>query len=497
MRSSGRTAAILLALGLLAAGCAKEADNPVGVGDTTTTEAGGTTTVAGGPDGFVPVPISWDDCGGVECTTLDVPLDYSDPEGDTIEIYVTRVPARGERYGALFTNPGGPGASAADYAPGLASVLPSDVTEHYDIVGVDPRGIGGSTPMDCGVDATDLYGVDPTFETAADEAAYRSISEDYVADCAAKYTDLLPHVGTSDVARDMDAVRAAMGDDQLSYLGSSYGTAIGQEYAHLFPARVDKMIIDAVVELGADGLEQAADQAQGFELGLQRFADDCQASGACETRGDIIAAVERVLALAEKPGGIPAPTADRPAGPGEANLGIGYALYSESLWPELDAALADALAGDGSGLVEMADGYIGFGDFEVYFAVSCLDAPWPTGDPDAFFAAGKEAAKDSPHFGEALVNDYVRCAYWPVAPKPVVATSAPGAPPILVISTTNDPVTPYEAGVRVAETLQSGVLITNEGDGHGVASDGKPCIDDLVTDYLVNDVVPEDGTTCK
>jgi pimeloyl-ACP methyl ester carboxylesterase len=294
----------------------------------------------------------------------------------------------------------------------------------------------------------------------------------------------------------MDAVRAAMGDDQLSYLGFSYGTAIGQVYADLFPDRVRSMVLDGVLELGPSGLELADEQAAGFETALERFVEYCDAAEGCEIAGESLQAVEEVLALAEEPGGIPAPDADRPAGPGEANLGISYALYSQSLWGELDSALAAARGGDGSQLVDLADGYLGIGDFEIYFAVNCIDFAWPTGDPDAFLAAAKATAEHAPHFGESLVNDYIRCVDWPSPPVPLEATSAPGTPPILVVSTTGDPATPYEAGVLVAETLENGILITNEGDGHTVVGNGKPCIDDLIAAYFVDDEVPEDGTTC-
>jgi pimeloyl-ACP methyl ester carboxylesterase len=294
----------------------------------------------------------------------------------------------------------------------------------------------------------------------------------------------------------MDAVRAAMGDETLSYLGFSYGTAIGQVYAELFPDRIQSMILDGVLELGPTGLETAADQAAGFETALARFVEYCDAAEGCLTAGNALGAIEEVLAMAERPGGIPAPDADRAAGPGEANLGITYALYSQSLWNRLDTALAEAQGGDGSTLVGLADGYIGIGDFEVYFAVNCLDFEWPA-DPDAFLQAAKDTAVESPHFGEALVNDYIRCADWPVEQEPLEPVTGAGAPPILVISTTGDPATPYEAGVRVAEQLESGVLVTNEGDGHTVVSDGKDCIDELVVAYLVDGDVPEEGTTCE
>ena len=489
------TALVLLAATGLVAACVQEADDPVVLESTSTTVDDATTTTTPGGE-FRPEPIEWDDCGGVECATLEVPRDYDDPGGERIEIYVARHPADGKRKGALFINPGGPGAGGAEYAELLPLILPSEIIDSFDIVGTDPRGVGGSTPIDCGVSATELYGVDASIDSPEDEAALLAISEEYVDDCASKYGDLLPHVGTRDVARDMDTVRAAMGDEQLSYLGFSYGTAIGQVYADLFPERVRSMVLDGVLELGPTGLELADEQAAGFETALDRFVQFCDAGEGCEIAGRSLAAVEDVLALAEEPGGIPAPDADRPAGPGEANLGISYALYSQSLWGRLDSALASALDGDGSELVGLADGYIGIGAFEIYFAVNCLDFAWPVGDPDAFLAAAKASAERSPHFGEALVNDYIRCVDWPVTPEPLEATSAPGTGPILVISTTGDPATPYEAGVAVADTLENGILITNEGDGHTVVADGKPCIDELVIAYLVDDVIPEDGTTC-
>ncbi|MFL6205145.1 MAG: alpha/beta hydrolase [Acidimicrobiales bacterium] len=487
----GRLLPLLVAAALVA-GCAHEGD-AVDAGTTTTTGSSDSTT---GEGDLAPDPIEWDDCGAVECATLDAPLDYEHPDGDHIELYVARTPASGDRIGALFVNPGGPGAGGAEYAELLPYVLPKDITEHFDIVGVDPRGVGGSSPIDCGVSAKELYSVDSSIDSAEDEKALLDVSAEYVDDCGQKYADILPFLGTREVARDMDLVRAAMGDDQLSYLGFSYGTAIGQVYADLFPERVRSMVLDGVLELGPSGLELADEQAAGFETALDRFVEHCDGGHGCAIEGRSLQAVEDVLAAAEKSGGIPAPDADRPAGPGEANLGISYALYSQSLWSDLDSALAAALDGDGSELVALADGYIGIGDFEVYFAVNCIDFAWPSGDEDAFLSAAKATAQDSPHFGEALVNDYIRCADWPAPPVPLTPVTAPGTPPILVISTTGDPATPYEGGVAVAERLENGILITNEGEGHTVVGNGKACIDDLVSAYLVDGDVPKDGTTC-
>lgn len=504
LRVVSRPAIALVVLsGLLLGACAKAASEDPLAGETTTStterdESPSTTRDVSGLDpaeAFDPEPLDWAPCTYGECAFLEVPLDYEDRRAGTTEIHVARAPAKGDRVGALFVNPGGPGAGGADFAAILSMILPSEITDRFDIVGVDPRGTGESSPIDCGVDATELYGTDHTLEDEEDERALLEISKAYVDDCTLRYGDVLQHVGTRDVARDMNTVLRAMGDEEMNYLGFSYGTAIGQVYADLFPDRVRTMVLDGVLELGPSGLELAATQALGFETALERFVQYCRAAEGCQTADDPLGAVQRVLELSEQPGGIPAPDADRPAGAGEAQMGIAMALYSQSLWNVLDRALANALAGDGSRIVDLADQYVGIGDFEVYFAVNCLDFEWPS-DPQEFFAAAKAAAEQAPHFGEAIVNDYVRCAGWPVEQEPLEPVTAPGTPPILVISTTGDPATPFEAGVAVAERLEQGVLVVNDGDGHTVVADGKPCIDDIVVRYLVDLEVPEDGTTC-
>jgi len=504
-RARRSLAALVATAALLAGACTNEGDDPTVAdgGDETSDEvlvpdADADASVGDarvGPEGFIPPPIEWEDCAYGECATLEVPLDYEDQSLGTTEIFVSREPARGDRRGVLFVNPGGPGGTATDFAATLAVMLPSEVTEHFDIVGVDPRGTGESSPLSCGIPTKELYAADPTIEDDADIDAIIHISEAYVDDCADRHGDVLQHVGTRDVARDMDAVRAAMGEERISYLGFSYGTALGQVYAELFPTRVDKMILDGVLLLGPSGLEQATAQAAGFEVALGRWVEWCAGSTGCAVQADPLGAVETVLALAEEGDGFPSANADRPAGPGEVSLALSMAMYAETLWRPLGTALAEALAGDGSGLVRLADQYIGFGGFEVYFAVNCLDFDWPE-DPTEILAAGKGAAEQSPHFGEAIVNDYIRCADWPVEREPIEPVTAEGTPTIVVISTTGDPATPYEAGVELAERLADAVLVTYEGEGHTVVANGVRCIDEIVVRYLVEGEPPADGTTC-
>jgi pimeloyl-ACP methyl ester carboxylesterase len=490
-----RIALALAACLALTAACASEADeNPLQAGasnDDSATSTDSDSRAGDSERGDGTGTLDWEDCGGAECATLDVPVDYDQPDGDTLTLSITRVPASGDRIGALFVNPGGPGGTATDFAAALGFSLPDDITEHFDIVGVDPRGLGASD-IDCGGDFAELYGVDYSIDSPEDETTLLDVSSAYIDGCEAAAGDLLPHLGTADVARDIDAVRAAMGDEQLNYLGFSYGTAIGQMLAQLFPDRVRAMVIDGVLELGPTGTELADEQARGFEDAFAAFADDCDADPSCPIAPDATAALDDLSARVED---APIPASPRDLGPGELSTGLALPLYSESLWPDLADAIAAGLDGDGSPMVDLANQYIGIADFDVYFAVNCLDFEWPE-SPDELLAAGVAAAGEAPHFGEPIVNDYVRCAMWPVEEQPLPAVTAPGAPPIVVVSTTGDPATPYEAGVRTADRLESGVLLTYEGEGHTVVGNGVPCVDDAVARYLVDLEAPEDGTTC-
>jgi pimeloyl-ACP methyl ester carboxylesterase len=471
--------------------CAKESDES-GLStreDPGTNTDDGTDDEADSPDDT----LDWEDCGfDSECAELDVPLDYEAPDGETITVSIGRTPASGDRIGALFVNPGGPGATAVDFAASMASGLPSDITERFDIVGVDPRGTGASA-IDCDADFAELYGVDYSLDSPEDEETLLDVSQEYVESCETEEGDLLAHMGTRDVARDMDAVRAAMGDEQLSFLGYSYGTGIGQVYADIFPEQVRAMVLDGVLELGPTGTELAQEQALGFEKALQAFVDDCDSDSSCPLAPDAMAKIDELSAMVEE---APIPGSPRDLGPGELAIGLAMPLYAEVLWSSLQDGVAAALEGDGSGMVALADQYLSIGSFDIYFAVNCLDFEWPD-DPQVLLDDGATAAEEAPHFGASIVNDYVRCAMWPVEADPLTEVAAPDTPPIVVVSTTNDPATPYEAGVRTAEKLATGVLVTYEGDGHTVVGNGVGCIDDAISTYLVDLEPPEDGLTCN
>jgi pimeloyl-ACP methyl ester carboxylesterase len=489
-RTTGRWLAAAAVILASTAACADHAEDPPGGSDGAAADGA---AADGTDDGTTTDTIAWEDCGGgVECARVEVPVDYDEPDGDTLTLSVSRAPATGDRIGALFVNPGGPGGTATDVAANLAPRLPSDVTEHFDIVGVDPRGLGASE-IDCGVDPHELYDLDYTIDSDEDEETLLDVSEEYVAACDQGVGDVLPHLGTRDVARDIDTVRAAMGDEQANFLMFSYGTAIAQVYADLFPDRVRAMVIDGVLELGPTGVESATAQAGSFERALESFADDCDDDESCPIGPDAIAALDELTAQVEEE---PVPATPRDLGPGELQVGLGQALYSEDLWPDLAGAIADGLDGDGTAMVALADDYIVRSDFDLYFAVNCLDSAWPS-TPEELLEAGVDAGDSAPHFGEAIVNDYVRCSMWPVEAEPLEPPSAEGVPPVLVIGTTNDPATPYEQAERVAESLDDAVLLTFEGEGHGVVGGGVDCIDDAVARYLVDLDTPDDGTTCE
>jgi pimeloyl-ACP methyl ester carboxylesterase len=461
--------------------------------------------------GFYAQRLSWRDCGGgFQCTTLQVPLDYGSPGRAAIGISVVRRPATdpASRLGSLLVNPGGPGGSGIDYARAADQVISRAVLAQYDIVGFDPRGVGESSPVTCLDDAqTDAYlAADPDPQTPAAVDQVVAESKLFAAQCEAHSGRLLPHVGTTDAARDIDVLRQALGDRRLTYLGKSYGTFLGATYADLFPGRVGRLVLDGALDPRIGAAQLGHDQAAGIELALRSFLVDCAKRSDCPVGADPAAAEQRIgdLLASIRPKPLPG-DATRAVDQALAVTGMIAALYTESTWPLLRLALRLALAGDGRGLLQLADSYDDRGpdghyqsnELAANAAVNCLDRPDVTSvaDVQAELPSYRQA---SPLFGDALAWSNLTCAYWPVpATGRPHAIAAPGAPPILVVGTVRDPATPYAWAQGLAQQLDSAALLTYDGDGHTAYRRGSACIDRAVDAYLLQGTLPAAGLVCQ
>ncbi|URM89719.1 alpha/beta hydrolase [Streptomyces sp. MRC013] len=475
--------------------------------------AGSTPGVPGLPAALTGQKPRWGPCGAPEggekpgpawrCAAVEVPLDYRRPDGETLSVALIRKEARdrSKRIGSLLFNFGGPGASGVGMLPGFAPAYEA-LNTRYDLVGFDPRGVGGSSAVVCRSDeeqASAEARIDPTPDTPAEEAAYLENGSDFGAGCARRSGRLLPHVTTGNTARDMDLIRHVLGDADLNYFGISYGTQLGAAYAHLFPRHTGRTVLDAVVDPTADGEGHARHQTRGFQRALDNYF--------ASTGEDPGAGTARVARLLARLDGRPLGTSGgRMLTEGLALTGIVLPLYSQSSWPLLTEALREAEDGRGDALLRLADMYNDrdasgrYGtDSHAQRAISCADTDQRPTAADAK-ALLPEFRRISPVFGDFLAWDTAGwCANWPVKGEPAGRdVSAPGAGPILVVGTTGDPATPYEGARRMADGLGEGVgvLITNEGEGHG-AYGSSACVTRKVDGYLLRGEVPADGTTCS
>lgn len=478
---------------------ATPADDPGGDPSTTTTTA---------PDAEPTSVIEWTDGGGgAEEGRLEVPLDHDDPAAGTIELALLRIPAGdpANRIGSLLVNPGGPGASGIDLAAAAPFFIGDDVLDRFDVIGWDPRGVGASTAVSCGDgEFLDRFAAaDPVPDTPEEEAEVDALADEFVANCVAESGELLAHVSTVDSARDMDLIRRALGEDRISYLGFSYGTLLGATYADLFPERVRAFVLDGAYSRSLSSVELTEEQAIGFESTLNAFLDRCRAEGCSfAPDGDPGAALDEILASIDARA-LPTSDPERPLTIGLAVTGLVFTLYSDDSWGMLDAGLAQArFEKRGDDLLRFADLYndrLPNGEWgnstAAFVAIGCADsAPIP---PDELEAIGQRLEDTAPRFGDFFTSGD-SCTDWPI--EPVDDTRpfrAAGAAPILVIATTGDPATPYEWGVRLAEELESGVLLTNVGDTHTAYAEGKPCVDAAVDAYLIDLEVPSAGTRCE
>ncbi|MFG2290944.1 alpha/beta hydrolase [Streptomyces sp. NPDC048595] len=444
----------------------------------------------------------------LECARLEVPRDYSDPARTTLRVQLIRLRATGpgERLGSLVINPGGPGASGVDYLIDNGSAF-ARLGQRYDIVSFDPRGTGRTEPVTCGTRLAPAQGPQDTL----------AAKEKRINDACGRYSGgLLPWVGTPDVARDMDVLRAAVHDDKLNYLGFSYGSKLGAGYAHQFPDKVGRMVLDSVEDPTKNTWQTALGQAKGFQRALDDFAADCIRAKDCPMGTDGPRAQDQLLdwyrQLSDRPMTVKGKAVDQTT----YVYALREALYSRSDWPALRQALAQLRRGDGAGILRLSDvgGSEAGGAHRVPVrqagqdelppqdqlalrAVSCRDTSERYGAAD-YPRAERELTRASPLFGPDIAPTLLDCYDWPAAGDDSSReVAAPDAPPLLLVATTNDPATPYEGALNMARELDnSSMVLTYRGEGHAAYASGDACVQGYVDDFLLDGRMPKPHTSC-
>lgn len=453
--------------------------------------------------------VTWATCRKtMACTEVEVPLDYARPAGPAIRLAVLKVPAThpDRRVGALVVNPGGPGVSGVEYAARSGRSFGREVVAAYDVVGFDPRGVGSSTPVDC-VDDVRLdrfVGSDPDPDTAQEAREGLRQLRELGKGCLRRSGALAAHVSTEEAARDMDVLRAVLGQETMAYFGASYGTFLGATYADLFPGRVGRMVLDGAVDPTLGTVEMSLVQARGFETALRAYVGACVERADCFLGATVDEGVGTVQRLLEQVDRQPIRgDGRRDLTEGWAVLGIWAPLYNEEYWPALDAGLAQALQGDGRTLLSFADTYVSRGpqgylnnSAEAIYAVNCLDRDERVPLQEVARQEGS-FVEASPTFGRIFAFGLTACGAWPIdSGKGPQQLTARGAAPILVIGTTRDPATPLEWAQALAGQLESGVLVRRDGDGHTGYHAGNQCVDRTVDRYLVSGEVPDRDVDC-
>ncbi|MCX5394621.1 alpha/beta hydrolase [Streptomyces sp. NBC_00094] len=499
----------------------------------------------------------WQPCGDHRCASLTVPMDYARPgNGKTFVLPVAKAVTAtpGKRVGSLVLNPGGPGERGARLVrDGVADDIGQGVRDRFDIVSFDPRGVGGSKPAltctaaapaepgegegkapDEGETPDDAAGVPLNPRTASERAVALASARATAADCRAASGPLLPHVGTDDAARDLDVLRAALGDRRLTYVGWSYGTSLGTSYAEQFPRRVRAMVLDGAVDPSLDWRQRMLSQSTGFRKAVEEYADSCAdtVGDACPgaTPEEIRSLVDRLLARTERE---PLPVDDSPYGLDASTLvsALSLSMYTpEAQWKDLSEALVAADGGDGTPLAALAAGEEEPPDTDAgasdepaepeasdgppedeasdgpsddvpedngdaaLIAINCLDVPHPR-DAQAYWDALAPADKAAGVYGTTGVTNELVCKDLPAGAQRPHRVRAEGVPPVLVVGTAGDPATPYGEAVSLAGQFPQGMLLSFDAPGH-TGYGRSACVDGKVEAYLISLTKIRPGTTC-
>lgn len=455
--------------------------------------------------------VSWVGCGGrFLCTDVTVPVNYSNPGGERMQLSLVKYPAtdKKKRLGAIFVNPGGPGASGVQYGYAAEYIVSKDILASYDVVGFDPRGVGGSSAERClsNSETDRLIAANGPPVDGLNMATLEASSKLLATRCQEKLGDRLKFLGSIDVVRDMDLMRQVLGEKKLNFLGKSYGTYLGLVYTSMFPKNVGRFVLDGVVDpsLSANALNKA--QALGFEIALDAFLEDCIKKKDCFFQGKLEQARDEVLRLQDQVANSALPGKDgRAATESILVLAMVASLYdSETGWPALNKALKDIYKGKGSRLFDLVDGYVvrdangryPSNENEIAYIVNCIDRT-DDASPERLAADAKKFESFAPHFGPYIAWSTLPCNYWPYDPvRPPVELNGKGAPEFVVIGTTRDPATPYAWATEVTAKFPSAFLITADGDGHTGHGRGSSCVDDAVDAFFLTGALPARPLRC-
>jgi pimeloyl-ACP methyl ester carboxylesterase len=499
--------AALLAMALAVAACTNSASSP-GASSSGNSASPGSQGSASGA-GIVPgkTALDWHNCTGqlagqgMECTSLQVPVNYAQPNGRKLTLALSMVPAtapKSQQQGIMLVNPGGPGASGLSLASQVADGIDPSVAADYDIVGFDPRGVGSSVPaLSC--DPSFFSGVRADYIPSGPAAEQGLIgrAKTYAQDCQERFGWLLPYMTTQDSARDMDAIRQAFGVRQLNYFGFSYGTYLGEVYGTLFPGHVRRMVLDSTVDPDGVWWTDNIDQDYAFQNRLDAFFAWVAKYDSTYHLGTTAAAVRSNWSKAR--GMLKAHPATgqngKPlVGEDEFDDTFLYAGYANQLWPGLAQALSDYIdGGSTSGLISQfeANGVQNENEFAVYNAVQCADVNWPH-SWTYWNKATEQVYKTAPF--QAWDNAWYNaaCAFWPVkGPAKPMQIDGKGLPPILMLQGTLDAATPYAGAQDAHKHLPSARMVVFEGDGNHAQIPTDACGQGYLTSYLSTGAVPE------
>jgi len=456
--------------------------------------------------------LTWSACeGGFQCTTVTAPMDWNDPSRTSIDLALIRATATGTGMGSLLVNPGGPGGSGYDFIrDSLSYAVDTKLNEHYDIVGFDPRGVNKSSAVKCYSDPTEMddFLYEIPSEPVGSDAWIDAIEESsavFGAACLEHTGELLGFVDTVSAARDLDLMRAVLGDTKLNYLGYSYGTFLGATYADLYPEKTGRLVLDGAVDPATSDFEVTETQAVGFENAARAYLSHCLAGSDCPFTGTVDSAMDRIRAILDRLDASPLRAEDgRMLGSSAMFTAIILPLYSESNWPYLSDLFTDVLTGSADYAFQLADAYYGRdidgtyldNSTEAFIAINCLDY-MSESTRDSLRSEAAELAASAPTFGPQMSYGGTSCDAWPFQSTRVRAPiAAVGSAPILVLGTTNDPATPYQWAVNMADQLENGHLVTFDGEGHTAYNKSNQCVNNVVDDFFITGTVPDADPKC-